>query len=103
MTPDDVLLFAHVQESVDELTHAGLYAKASHPLDWENSRSRGQNPHLIRGGTHREVQPLVNIVHGSFLIELTPEGFKVSGECAPQGTFPSLAQATAYVTLKWIP
>jgi len=97
-------LYAAVRTAEHALLSAGLYAKASHPLDWENARNFNKNPHVIRGGTHREKTPDLNIVHGSFTIELTPDdAFRVTGEAVGPETFKTLPEAVTHITRFWKP
>lgn len=60
---------AEVLQALNALMVAGLHVRATGPLDWELAEKREQNPHLLRGGTHVEKTPDMNVVHGSFLVE----------------------------------
>ncbi len=75
---------AEVARAVSLLESAGLYARGSCSLDWENSRRGGRAPIVIRGGTYvsdvGSGEACIRIVHGSFQIwvdDSAPPGFIV--------------------------
>lgn len=105
--PPGTLITEPTQENVTAavycLQSAGLYAKASDPLDWERATTYGKPPQLIRGGTHVEKTPDLNVVHGSFTIEWKDQTYEVQGEAHPPARFNTLTEASQHITRYWKP
>lgn len=94
-----------VTTAVHALETAGLYARASAPVDWENARRQGKPPNVLRGGTHVEKTPDLNVVHGSYMITFYDDAqeFEVQGTNHPPVRFNDLPGAVKHITRFWKP
>lgn len=94
-----------VVQAVYALESAGLYARGSDPLDWENAKRSGKPPQVIRGGTHTEKTPDFNVVHGSFMVTWHEDtnDYEVQGTNHAPTRFKDLTEASAHVVKYWKP